>query len=71
MSTETLADFRVGGWNAEMCDVDDAPTEPVQVVCDCCKARSPWFTYRDDGGADRTTPLSDLVAWAQAHVCPS
>jgi hypothetical protein len=62
MSTR-LDGFRVGGFD----DEGGEATEPVQVTCTACAETSPWFTYRDDGGADYTTPLSDLVTWAQAH----
>jgi hypothetical protein len=57
--------FRVGGLD----DESEKPTEPVQVICTRCGNSSPWFTFRDDGGADRTAPLDELVAWAQEHRC--
>lgn len=60
-----LARFRVGGFD----DETQLVTEPVQVICIGCGRLSPWFTYRDDGGADRTAVLSDLVTWAQEHRC--
>jgi endogenous inhibitor of DNA gyrase (YacG/DUF329 family) len=60
-----LSRFRVGGFDDEA----DKPTEPVKVTCTGCGRPSPWFTYRDDGGADRTASLSDLVTWAQEHRC--
>jgi hypothetical protein len=63
----TFEDFSVAGLDDEALDA----TEPVQVTCGNCAAISPWFTYRDDGGADRNAPLSALTAWAQEHKCPS
>ena len=60
-----LSRFRVGGFDDEGGDA----TEPVRITCTGCKRLSPWFTYRDDGGADRTAPLNDLAAWAQEHRC--
>ena len=60
-----LSRFRVGGHD----DQDGKATEPVRVICTACKQPSPWFTYRDDGGADYTGPLDELVAWADAHRC--
>jgi hypothetical protein len=60
-----LRRFRVGGLD----DEDEKPTQPVRVTCTDCKRMSPWFTYRDDGGADYTAPLDDLVKWAQDHRC--
>ena len=60
-----LARFRVGGHD----DEDGKPTQPVRVICPSCKRQSPWFTHRDDGGADYTAPLDELVAWADVHEC--
>lgn len=60
-----LSHFRVGGHD----DEDGKPTEPVKVTCTRCNRPSPWFTYRDNGGADYTTPLDELVKWAQDHQC--
>jgi hypothetical protein len=62
---EELSRFRVGGFD----DEGDGPTEPVKVTCTRCGQPSPWLTYRDDGGADHTTPLSDLMSWAREHQC--
>src|ERR1035441_10399918 len=61
----TWARFRVGGLD----DEDGNATQPVQVVCTECREVSPYFTYRDDGGADRTAPLDDLITWVQHHSC--
>lgn len=60
-----LSRFRVGGLDYET----QKPTEPVQVTCAHCGRISQWFTFRDDGGAERTAVLRDLVEWAQAHKC--
>jgi hypothetical protein len=60
-----LSHFRVGGLD----DEDGKPTQPVRITCTGCKRPSPWLTYRDDGGADYTAPLDDLVKWAQDHRC--
>jgi hypothetical protein len=60
-----LSRFRVAGLD----DEDGEATQPVRVTCAECKRPSPWFTYRDDGGADYTAPLDDLVKWAQDHRC--
>ncbi len=60
-----LSRFRVGGVNDETSE----PTELVQVICTGCGRPSPPLTFRDDGGADYTTPLSDLAEWAQEHRC--
>ena len=61
-----MSHFRVGGFNDENID---AYGEPVQVTCRRCGTKKE-FTWRDDGGADRTEDLDVLVAWATAHVCP-
>lgn len=60
-----LSRFRVGGHD----DESGQPSEPVRVTCTQCKRPSPWFTYRDDGGADYTADLRELAEWAQAHKC--
>jgi len=60
-----LSAFRVGGLDDEGLN----PTQPVKVTCTQCGRLSPWFTYRDDGGADQTASLGDLVTWALAHDC--
>lgn len=61
----TFDNFRVAGWNDEGMDA----TEPVQVQCKTCYEKSPFFTFRNDGGADYTTDLQTLVTWAQDHIC--
>ena len=60
-----LSRFRVGGFD----DEDGNATEPVKVICTQCGRPSPWRGFRDDGGADRTAPLDELVAWADGHRC--
>lgn len=54
--------FRVAGVNDESMEY----TEPVTVTCPAGHS-SPPFTYRDDGGADQTADLADLVQWASEH----
>jgi hypothetical protein len=58
-----LRNMRVGGLG----DESGEPTQPVFVRCECGDGK--WFTYRDDGGADRTEGLDELVAWAFSHEC--
>lgn len=60
----TLAQFRIGGFSAESQDY----SEPTQVTCTRCGSTSE-FTWRDDGGADRTEDLAVLVSWARGHDC--
>ena len=61
MNPRALSRFRVGGFDDEAaCDRED--TEPVRVTCARCRTKSPWLTFRDDGGADRTAPLESTHA---------
>ena len=62
--TTDLSQIRVGGLDDESLRF----TEPTEVRCTRCGKREA-FTYRDDGGADRTEDLSVLVEWAQQHQC--
>ncbi len=57
--------FKVGGLHDEIME----PTQPVRVICGNCGEQSPWFTYRDDGGADTTASLAELTRWAEDHQC--
>lgn len=59
-----LDQFRVGGYEDESGEY----TEPVQVNCKQC-GEVGRFTFRNDGGADYTEDLLELVKWAQEHVC--
>jgi hypothetical protein len=66
MTTDTRPeDFRVAGLDWTGMEF----TEPVIVTCQRCKQASPEFAYRDDGGADRTASLADLIDWAAGHDC--
>lgn len=62
---ESLDGFLVGGFD----DEGGQATEPVRIWCTECSTGSPFMTNRDDGGADYTTPLDDLAAWALDHEC--
>jgi hypothetical protein len=61
----SLERFSVAGFDDEGMEY----TQPVQITCAACHLTSPGMTYRDDGGADYTTPLSNLVKWVQEHKC--
>lgn len=67
MSEITEGAFRVAGFDDQTGDAN----EPVTVTCGACGEESPWFTYRDDGGGDRTGDLAAVVAWAMEHHCAS
>jgi hypothetical protein len=54
--------FRVAGFDDEAVEY----TEWVAVTCPAGH-ESPGFTQREDGGADRSADLADLVAWAHDH----
>ena len=62
--TATFDFFTVAGLDGESMNA----TEPVFVSCDRC-GDGEWFLYRDDGGADQTAPLGQLVTWASEHRC--
>lgn len=65
MKLSYLAGFAVAGFEDEAVEY----TEQVQVTCKQCGEASDPFTRRDDGGADRTAGLDDLVLWAVGHEC--
>jgi len=63
VADRSLAGFRVGGFDDETMKY----TEPTQVACRRC-GTAQEFTWRDDGGADRTESLDVLTAWAAGHA---
>lgn len=68
IAASALAGFRVAGFNDEGSTKPSEYTEPVAIQCGRCGAAQD-MGWRDNGGADRTAPLNELVAWAYGHEC--